>query len=186
MTIVFDPEELHRIAKLGVDRPFDEMVEVVVTELDRVYPGHVDTSPRWMFNLTGGATGMMGLLHGSLSEYLILFGSAVGTEGFSGRYFLEIYDFMMTGEMWTCTESRYGERVVTEPGQYAFLSRGEVKSYKITGGSWMLEYGRGPVPTCLPTGLTDAALRGQDPPTIAKTLCAYGRLTVGQLLRGKI
>ncbi len=186
MARIFDAGELHRIANMGMGKPFDEMVRVVVDELARVYPGHVDTNPRWMYNLTGGATGMMGLLHGSLSEYLIIFGSAVGTEGFSGRYFIDIHDFMMTGEMWTFTESRYGERVVTRPGQFAFLRRGEVKSYKITEGSWMLEYGQGPVPTCLPTGLADAVFRGQDPPTIAKTLHAYGRLTVRELLRGKI
>ena len=183
---VFDPEELHRISKLGVGKPFDEMVEVVVDELARVYPGHVDTRPRWMYNLTGGATGMMGLLHCSLSEYVIIFGSAVGTEGFSGRYFIDIHDFMMTGEMWTHTESRYGERVITRPGQFAFLRRGEVKAYKITSDSWMLEYGQGPVPTCIPTGLSDALLRGQDAPTIGKTLRAYGRLTVKELLQGKI
>ena len=186
MAKVFDPEELHRIANLGVDRPFDEMVGVVVDELARVYPGHVDTSPRWMYNLAGGATGAMGLLHGSLSEYLIIFGSAVGTEGFSGRYLIDIHDFMMTGEMWTSTEKSHGERVVTKPGQFAFLRRGEVKSYRITAGSWMLEYGQGPVPTCLPTGLSDAALRGQDPPTIARTVYAYGRLTIKELLKGKI
>ena len=186
MVKVFDPEELHRIANLGVDRPFDEMVGVVVDELARVYPGHVDTSPRWMYNLAGGATGAMGLLHGSLSEYLIIFGSAVGTEGFSGRYLLEIHDFVMTGEMWTYTESRFSERVITRPGEAAFLGRGEVKSYRITEESWMLEYGRGPVPTCLPMGLGDAVLRGQDPPTIVKTLWAYGRLTTRSLLGGKI
>jgi len=103
MGYLFDPDELHRISKLGQHKPFDEMVRVVVDELARVYPGHVDTNPKWMYNLTGGATGIMGILHGSLTEYVIIFGSPIGTEGFSGRYCIDIHDFVMTGEMWTFT-----------------------------------------------------------------------------------
>ena len=37
--------------------------------------------------------GQITLLHASLREYLILFGTAVGTEGHSGRYSAEVFDF---------------------------------------------------------------------------------------------
>jgi len=186
MGYVFDPDELHRIAKLGVGKPFDDMVRTVVDELARVYPDHIERDPSWMYSLAGGATGVMGILHGSFTEYLILFGSPIGTEGFSGRYLIDIHDFVMTGEMWTYTESRYGERVITRPGERAFLRKGEVKGYRISEESWMLEYGLGPVPTALPMGLGDAVFSGQDPHTIAKTIWAYGKLAMRELARGKI
>jgi C-8 sterol isomerase len=186
MGFVFDADELHGIAKLGVGKPFDEMVRTVVDELAGVYPGHVDADPRWMYSLAGGATGVMGILHASLTEYLIIFGSPVGTEGFSGRYFIDIHDYVMAGEMWTYTESRYHERVITGPGERALLSRGDVKGFRISEECWMLEYGLGPVPTSLPMALGDAVFSGQDAPTIAKTLWAYGRLAMRELLQGKI
>jgi len=186
MGYVFDPDELFRISRLGKDRPFDEMVRVVVDELVRVYPDHVDPAPRWVFSLAGGATGIMAVLHGSLSEYLIVFGSPVGTEGFSGRYRIDIHDFVMAGEMWTYTEARHGERVITRPGERALLPRGDVKGFRISEECWMLEYARGPVPTSLPMALGDAVFSGMDPTTIAKTLYYYGRLVLGELRRGKV
>ena len=186
MGYVFDPEELYRISKLGVGKPFDEMVRGVVDELVRVYPSHVEPDPKWVYSLAGGATGIMGILHGSLSEYLIIFGSPIGTEGFSGRYFIDIHDFVLAGEMWTYTESRYSERVITKPGERALLRRGDVKGFRISEECWMLEYGLGPVPTSLPMALGDALFSGQDLNTIAKTLWVYGRLVLRELLRGKI
>jgi C-8 sterol isomerase len=186
MGYVFDPDELHRISKLGVGRPFDEMVRAVTDELVKVYPEHIDPDPRWVYSLAGGATGVMGILHGSLSEYVIIFGSPVGTEGFSGRYHIDIHDYVMAGEMWTYTESRYGERVITKAGERAVLRKGNVKGFRISEECWMLEYGLGPVPTCLPMGLGDAVFSGQDFPTIARTLLAYGGLTIKELLQGKI
>jgi C-8 sterol isomerase len=72
-----------------------------------------------MFNLAAGATGMMTVLHGSLSEYLLLFGSPIGTEAFSGRYRLDIWDWVIAGEMWTYTEETYQQKTVTLPGEGA-------------------------------------------------------------------
>jgi len=76
--------------------------------------------------------------------------------------------------------------VITRPGEGAFLPKGEVKGYRITEESWMLEYGLGPVPTALPMGLGDAVFRGQDPHTIVKTLWAYGKLAMKELVQRKI
>jgi C-8 sterol isomerase len=71
------------------------------------------------------------------------------------------------------------------PGDLAHLRRGRVKGFRISEDCWMLEYGRGPVPTCLPMGLSGALLN-LDGGIIWKTVRNYGRLVIKELLRGKI
>lgn len=186
MGVVFDLEVLDEVARGAAGRPFDEMARAVTRDLAARYPKHIDPAPRWMWNLAGGATGAMAILHASLTEYLILFGTPVGTEAFSGRYLIDIHDFVVAGEMWTYTEASFGERVVTRVGEHAVLRRGTTKGFRLSEGTWLLEYGRGPVPTALPMGLGDAVFSGQDPITIWKTLHGYGRLVVKELLQGKI
>lgn len=183
---MFDPERLHEISKLGVGLPFDEMSAAVIDGLDRAYPGYIETRQDWMFNLAAGATGMMTVLHGSLSEYVILFGSPIGTEAFSGRYRLDIWDWVIAGEMWTYTEETYATKTITRPGEGAMLRKGQAKGYRISDGTWMLEYGRGLVPTALPIGLGDAIISAQDVVTVWKTVRNYGRATVSSLLKGKL
>jgi C-8 sterol isomerase len=107
---VFDPRRVHEIARRAVGLPHEPMVKTVIEGLRAEYPGHVARSPRWVVNRAGGAMGMMMLLHASLSEYVLLFGTPIGTEGFSGRYRMEIWDFVLAGEMWTYTEDAVGEQ----------------------------------------------------------------------------
>ena len=182
---VFDPDKLHEIAKRAVGKPHDEMIDSVVDGMVREYPEWV--SPQdWIFNCAGGAVGVMKLLHASISEYVLIFGSAIGTQGFSGRYRVGIWDFMLKGDMWTFTDDNVGEKVITRPGEKAFLSPERVKSYRLPDGGWMLEYGRGPIPTVLPFGLADAAFSMTDSKMIFDTVVTYGKLTIRNLLKGKI
>jgi len=161
------------------------MMEAIIEDFAVVHPGHIEKRQKWIFNIAGGAVGMMTILHGSLSEYLILFGTAVGTEGFSGRYRIDIYDFMLAGEMWTYTEEDFRERTVSKPGDMTLLRRGQAKGLRLFEGTWMLEYGRGPVPTTLPFAL-GGAMTSMDATIIFQTLWLYGRLVVKELRQGKI
>lgn len=54
---------------------------------DPRYPGHIlpDEDLRWVFVNAGGWMGSMCLLHASLTEYVLLFGTAVDTGGHSGE-----------------------------------------------------------------------------------------------------
>ncbi len=186
MGYLFDPLKLHEISKKGVGLPFEGMVSVVSDELSRTYPGHIETKPNWIFSLAGGATGIMTILHASLSEYVIIFGTPVGTEGFSGRYHIDIYDYVMAGEMRTYTEQHLGEARVSKPGEWQVLNRGQVKGFKLPDAVWLLEYGRGPIFTALPMALGDAVFSGMDATTIVRTLWNYGKFVTRELLRGKI
>jgi len=182
---LFDPGVLHAVARSAVGLSHEKMTRHVSEELARRYPGHIETRPNWMLSLAGGVMGIMTVLHGSLSEYVLIFGTPVGSEGFSGRYRIEIHDFMLAGEMWTYTESDFAERRVYKAGDAAFLARREAKGVRIFEGAWMLEYGRGPVPTVLPFGLS-GAVASFEMRTIARTIGVYGRLVVRELLQGKI
>jgi C-8 sterol isomerase len=185
MGYTFDPEHLHLVARNRAGLPHEEMTVAIIADLAKAYPGHIETRQNWLLSIAGGAMGIMTILHGSLSEYVLIFGSPIGTEGFSGRYRLDIYDFMLAGEMWTYTEDKFRERVVTRPGEMAVLRRKQVKGFKLPEGGWMLEYGRGPVPTALPFALS-GAVTSLDARTIAKTMWLYGRLVVKELVHGKI
>ena len=182
---LFDPSVLHAVARAAVGLSHDKMVRQVAEDLERRYPGHIETRPNWMLSLCGGVMGIMTVLHGSLSEYVLIFGTPVGSEGFSGRYRIEIHDFMLAGEMWTYTESDFAQRRVYRAGDAAVLARREAKGVRIFEDAWMLEYGRGPVPTALPFALT-GAIGSLEIRTIARTIGVYGRLAVRELLQGKL
>ena len=186
MGYIFDPDTLHECAQKGVDLPLEEAFDVITAELVARYPKHIDARPRdWMYNNAGGAMGMMTLLHGSLSEYILFFGSAIGTEGHSGRYRTEVYDFMIKGEMW-CYEEGDTDRRVYRPGDAAYLGADRTKGYRLPDHGWMLEYARGPIPTMLPFGLADTLLSTLDVSCLWKTVRTYGRLTIKSLLNGKL
>jgi C-8 sterol isomerase len=142
---VFDVETLHQITKKGVGLPAEKMFEIVQNELIARYGDHIAPDRRWIFNVAGGAMGQLTVLFCSLHEYLIFFGTPIGTNGFSGRYAgMDVYDFMMDGTMSTYTEGQFTPEI-TQPGQYAHLPRGQGKGYKVSDHSWMLEYSRGSI-----------------------------------------
>ena len=187
MGYIFDPQKLEQIASRHLEGPLDPTFDAITAEIDAAYPGHVRTRPRrWLFNNAGGAMGQFTLLHASLSEYLMFFGTALGTQGHSGRYPTRVYDFMLRGEVWTSLEGRL-DRIVSKPGVNAMdLAPGTAKSYRAFEDSWMLEYARGPIPLMLPFGLWDTVFSTLDVVTFAKTLGHYAELTVGELAKGKI
>ena len=187
MGYVFDPERLEEIVNRHTSRPLDEAFDAITADLDAAYPGHVDTGPRrWVLNNAGGAMGQMTLLHGSITEYIIFFGTPIGTEGHSGRYPTRVYDYMIKGEVWTYVEGTL-EKIVSKPGVNAMdLPVGVAKGYRAEADSWMLEYSRGPIFTMLPFGLWDTVFSTLDVVTFAKTFWYYGRLVVDQLMKGKV
>lgn len=184
MRYVFDIDRLHAIASRGVGKSHDEMVKIVVGELAKAYPAHIDASfpRRWLFSLTAGATGVMTLLHASLSEYLIIFGTPIGTEGFSGRYRMDVHDFVTAGEVWTYRLDRCGTREVARAGDHTVLLRGEVDAFKIPESAWMLEYGRGFVPAAFPLILGDVIVSALDGTTLVDTVWTYAKMAWRELV----
>jgi ERG2 and Sigma1 receptor like protein len=186
MTIVFNPDDLHAIAKAAVgldDRT--AACEQIVTDLKHAYPRYIRYDIPWLLNNAGGAMGQMKLLHCSLTEYLILFGTPIGTEGHSGRYPTEVWDFVYDGQVW-CYEEGELDRTEYRPGDVAYLGRGHVKGYAAPGGAYMLEYARGPIPTMMAFGVADSTFSTVDAATVAKTAWYYAKLVARNLRQGKI
>jgi len=182
MGYIFDPDVLHQVVRDAVNLPLDEAFDQITTDLEQCYTGKIFTGDRnWIFNNAGGAMGQLTLLHGSLNEYLIFFGTPIGTEGHSGRYAADVWDFTIAGEMWCYVEGELN-RTVYKPGSRAFLGTKSAKGYRVDDHLWVLEYARGPVYTMLPFGLADTLFSTLDVRTFSRTLYHYGRLVTRDLL----
>ncbi|GAM26534.1 hypothetical protein SAMD00019534_097090 [Acytostelium subglobosum LB1] len=147
--IVLDVEGLHECTKKGVGKPIDQAFETIIAELAKKYPGFINTKPQWILFNGGGAMGQMAVLHGSLSEYMILYGSPLYSQGHSGRYLMDVYDFMIQGETKTYFPGEFTPKVF-KAGTYSYLPRLVAKGYCCERESYMVEYGRGIIPLALP------------------------------------
>ena len=182
---VFDPEVLHGIAKRAVGTPMDQMVPTLVSRLAEHYPKHVEREPQWVFNNAGGAMGAMAVLHASITEYLIVFGTPIGTEGHSGRFWADDYFFILDGEQWVYDEG-HTHRTVYKPGDLNLMPRGVARGYRMPDHCWALEYARGWIPLMLPFGFADGLTSTLDVRTLAKTVRLYSKSAIRELAQGKI
>ncbi|XP_046761125.1 sigma non-opioid intracellular receptor 1 isoform X2 [Gallus gallus] len=152
----------------------------IIVELRKKHPGHIlpDEDLQWVFVNAGGWMGSMCLLHASLTEYVLLFGTAIDTGGHSGRYWAEIYDTIISGTFRQWKEGTTRSEIYY-PGDTIVHQAGEATSVQWSAGTWMVEYGRGFVPSTLAFALADTLFSTQDFITLFYTLRAY---TKGLLL----
>jgi C-8 sterol isomerase len=185
MGYIFEPVVLHEVVRGALGQPLPRMIEAIAGELSRRYPGHILREREWILSNAGGAMGHILLLHSSITEYLIVFGTPVGTAGHSGRFLAEDYFYILDGEQWAYAQGEI-DRQVFRPGDCHVLPRGAAEGYRMPDRCYALEYARGLIPAMLPFGVADTLTSTLDLRTLARTFRLYGRAVVRELLRGKV
>ncbi|XP_030835163.1 sigma non-opioid intracellular receptor 1 [Strongylocentrotus purpuratus] len=180
---LFDDQTIARIAEKYFGLPHQDAFDKVGEVLRERYPGHILPKEReeWIFVNAGGWMGAMCLVHASLTEYILFFGTAVDTSGHSGRYWANVSDTIMTGNFrqWkegTTESEEYG------PGVTLLHAWGEATSVQWTAGTWMVEYGRGFIPSTLPFAVSDTIFSTQDFYTLYRVVRIYGEALFQELL----
>jgi deazaflavin-dependent oxidoreductase (nitroreductase family) len=182
---VFDPVVIHEISKkhLGV-QPLEQMFANITTELAEHYPGAIDPSQPWVYNNAGGVMLQMKLYHASLTEYLMIWGTPIGSEGHTGRHLAAFYDTVLDGEAWYYTEGQL-TRDEYKPGDHVFVGKGESAGMHYPDHVWMIEYARGSMLALFPFGLADGIFSTLDYKTLLQTIAIYFSLLMKSFSRGQ-
>lgn len=212
---IFDPVHLHELQLSALSASPNNtsgMISHILANLTATYANaHVSlntNSSEWVFNNAGGAMGAMYVIHASITEYLIIFGTPLGTEGHTGLHPADDYFHILVGEQWAFQPGQL-EMERYRPGDVHLMRRGIAKQYKMHEGCWAMEYVRGAcsvflgsstatvndcasffpagwVPLMLPFGFADTFTSTLDIPTLYNTVRITGREMTKNLLLGKI
>ena len=117
----------------------------------------------------------MKLYFASLFEYVMIWGTPIGSEGHSGRHRVAFWDTVIDGEAWYFAEGQFEKRIY-RPGDRIFVGKGQACGMNFTDGVWAVEYARGPLMLSLPFGLADELLSTLDYTAALQTIAIYTTL----------
>ncbi len=182
-----DPEVLGKLAKQVVSLRLtgDELIDRAIELISAEYPDLVDPVPgRWVGSKAGGILGKVRFLYFSPREYVVIFGSPTGTQGFSGRYKrVQIHKFLIAGQIDSYDIESDDTGVMTLlPGEHTCMEKGRARGITIHPGSWHIEYGRGAVATTLPFAMVDTLLVSLEFQSVARSTVEFAKL-VGKRFR---
>ncbi|KAL6252699.1 C-8 sterol isomerase [Rhinocladiella similis] len=187
---IFDPAKLQQISQNAIAIHGNDtlpMMRQITADLKAEYGSAIVdwTKEDWFFNNAGGAMGTMVILHSSITEYLIFFGTALQTEGHSGVHMADDYFTILVGEEHFAGPGDLTAQVY-RAGDQNHLPRGaSSRQYSMPGPCFALELAQGWIPAMLPFGFADTFSSTLDFGNLWKTV----RLTVkhmgSQALLGK-
>jgi hypothetical protein len=175
MDYIFDADVIHECAMQGLGKPKPEMFDAIADAMEDAYPGRIDRSQPWIYSIAGGAMIQMKLYFASTMEYLMIWGTPIGSEGHSGRHAVGFWDTVIDGETWYYAEGQFEKRIY-KPGDRIWVGPGQARAMNFTDGVWAVEYARGPLPLSMPFGLADELLSTLDFATAGQTLGIYMEL----------
>ena len=186
MRYKIDLDALAAVAEKVLDVPVEggEQINRTIELLSAEYPDLISPTPgRWVGNRAGGIVGKVRFLHFSANEYLVLFGTPTGSEGFSGRYNrVEIHKWLLAGRIESYDlESEQTTPTVLLPGEYQRLERGHIRGFNIKPGSFHIEYGRGAVVTTMPFGMVETVFSSLDFGSVRRSTVEFARLASRRL-----
>lgn len=148
------PDDEAKVLNFSMSKIVEARMKTLHRKMYEMYPDHIippseidwskqkSTGPNFFLCSTGGAIGQVLLLHMSLSEYIMIFGSPLGTTGHSGRYLYNIRDYMISGHHKLYDDGDLHGKSYP-PGHCAVLRKGEGVIYKSDPHTYMIEHGRG-------------------------------------------
>lgn len=175
----FDDEILHTIIKNSIQCSEQYRLPFILKELNTIY-GTTEHPNFYLFN--GGSTfGFVGMLYASCTEYLFIYGSPLANGGHSGRYLLNIRDFVYRGKV-TVTTTKNLEGTTFLPGECTFMEWGTAHHYCLEKNTWMLEHAVGFTPSALPFLLLGFTATG-DVIGLSQIMFAYGKEVTKNLIK---
>lgn len=178
----FDEKIIEKIVHQSIELPELERLDFILKKLNI----HYKTPTKVTYHLFNGgdAYGLVAILHASVTEYLLIYGSAISNGGHSGRYTVDIYDFIYRGKV-TIAGPSNPEGTEFNPGQFTLLKFGQAKHYFLEKNTWMIEYAHGFTPTSLHFMLAGLASTGDI--IGSGYLCYdYGKQVLKNLIKLKI
>jgi C-8 sterol isomerase len=175
MEYIFDPSVVHECALASLHKPKPAMFDAFAEAMGDTYPDRLNFDQPWIFSNAGGAMIQMKLYYASIFEYIMIWGTPIGSEGHSGRHAVGYWDTVIDGEMWYYGEGQF-ERQVYRPGDRVYVGPNQARGMNFTTGVWAVEYARGPLPLSVPFGLADGLVSTLDFATVAQTLTIYASL----------
>lgn len=183
MEYVFDPGVVHECAMTCLDKPDKPaMFDAFEAAMAQAYPGRLNLDQPWIFSNAGGVMIQMKVYYASLAEYIMIWGTPIGSEGHSGRHALGFWDTVIDGEMWYYGEGQFDKRVY-RPGDRVYVGPNQARGMNFTTGVYAVEYARGVLPLSIPFGLADSMISTLDYATIVQTLSMYAALVGHHLER---
>src|SRR4029079_5749659 len=175
------PQVLSTIAEdvVGQSLAGGELIARTTRLLAQAYPDLIDRTPgRWVGSKAGGILGKVRFLYFSPREYIVIFGTPTGTQGFSGRYkHVDVHKFLIAGQIdWYDVESDDLFASTLLPGEHAQMVRGQARGMTIHPGSWHIEYGRGAVATTLPFAMVDTLLVSVELESLRRSTVDFAKL----------
>jgi C-8 sterol isomerase len=175
MAYIFDPDIVHECALASLDKPKPAMFDAFAEAMEGKYPDRLDLDQPWLFSNAGGAMIQMKLYYASIFEYIMIWGTPIGSEGHSGRHAVGFWDTVIDGEMWYYGEGQFDKRVY-RPGDRVYVGANQSRAMNFTDGVWAVEYARGILPLSIPFGLADELISTLDFSTAAQTITIYASL----------